>query len=98
MTQPDRIYLDNAATSWPKPDSVYAAVDHYQRKLGGPAGRSFYREAAEVERKIAQEFIERHQQSLNRLAGADGQLLDARAALSRFCRVLMNLNEFVYID
>ena len=54
MTQPDRIYLDNAATSWPKPDSVYAAVDHYQRKLGGPAGRSFYREAAEVERKIDQ--------------------------------------------
>ena len=54
MTQPDRIYLDNAATSWPKPDSVYAAVDHYQRELGSPAGRSFYREAAEVERMIDQ--------------------------------------------
>ena len=24
-----RIYLDNAATSWPKPESVYAAVDDY---------------------------------------------------------------------
>jgi cysteine desulfurase family protein len=47
-----RIYLDNAATSWPKPESVYEAVDSYQRRLGAPAGRSAYREAAEVERMI----------------------------------------------
>ena len=26
-----RIYLDNAATSWPKPESVYQAVSDYQR-------------------------------------------------------------------
>jgi len=53
MAPPDRIYLDNAATSWPKPETVYAAVDRYQRELGAPAGRSGYREAAEVERLIA---------------------------------------------
>lgn len=47
-----RIYLDNAATSWPKPESVYAAVDHYQRRLGAPAGRSSYREASQVERLV----------------------------------------------
>ena len=47
-----RIYLDNAATSWPKPDAVYRAVDHYQRQLGAPAGRSSYAEAADVERMI----------------------------------------------
>ena len=34
----NRIYLDNAATSWPKPETVYAAVDDYQRRLGAPAG------------------------------------------------------------
>lgn len=49
----DRIYLDNAATSWPKPTQVYDIADHYQRALGAPAGRSAYREAAEVERLIA---------------------------------------------
>lgn len=49
-----RIYLDNAATSWPKPDAVYRAVDDYQRRLGAPAGRGSYREADEVERTIAQ--------------------------------------------
>ena len=27
-----RIYLDNAATSWPKPEAVYAIVDRYQRR------------------------------------------------------------------
>jgi cysteine desulfurase family protein len=56
MTQPPplppRIYLDNAATSWPKPESVYDAVDHYLRHLGAPAGRSGYAEAAEVSRRI----------------------------------------------
>ncbi len=49
-----RIYLDNAATSWPKPESVYAAVDHYQRQVGAAAGRSPYREAVEVTRQIEQ--------------------------------------------
>lgn len=33
------VYLDNAATSFPKPETVYAAVDHYQRRIGAAAGR-----------------------------------------------------------
>jgi len=49
----DRIYLDNAATSWPKPVSVYEAVDRYLRSNGAPAGRGAYGEAAEVERMVA---------------------------------------------
>jgi cysteine desulfurase/selenocysteine lyase len=48
----DRIYLDSAATSWPKPEPVYVAVDHYLRHLGAPAGRSGYAEAAEVSRLV----------------------------------------------
>jgi cysteine desulfurase / selenocysteine lyase len=54
MPDEPRIYLDNAATSWPKPESVYEAVDRYQRHLGVAAGRSAYREANEVERMIEQ--------------------------------------------
>ena len=49
---PDRIYLDNAATSWPKPDTVYTAVMHALQVLGAPAGRSTYRQASEVERLL----------------------------------------------
>lgn len=52
--KPDRIYLDNGATSWPKPEAVYAEVDQYLRTLGAPAGRGAYGQAAEVERKIQQ--------------------------------------------
>lgn len=52
MNAPERIYLDNAATSWPKPDAMIKAVEQYLRELGAPAGRSGYREAAEVERRI----------------------------------------------
>jgi len=52
MAAGDRIYLDNAATSWPKPDSVYSSIDRYQRKLGAPAGRSAYQEAGDVERLV----------------------------------------------
>ena len=48
-----RIYLDNAATSWPKPESVYKAVERYQREVGVAAGRSAYRDADEVHRIIA---------------------------------------------
>jgi cysteine desulfurase / selenocysteine lyase len=47
-----RIYLDNAATSWPKPPAVYEAVDHYLRNVGVAAGRGAYREAIEVERLV----------------------------------------------
>ena len=48
-----RIYLDNAATSWPKPEAVYRAVEHVLRELGAPAGRSAYAEAVEVERLVS---------------------------------------------
>lgn len=52
MPSSDRIYLDNAATSWPKPATVYDAIDRYQRFNGAPAGRGAYGEAVEVERLV----------------------------------------------
>ncbi|MFC2010830.1 aminotransferase class V-fold PLP-dependent enzyme [Chloroflexota bacterium] len=33
------IYLDNAATSWPKPESVYQTMDEFLRNKGGNPGR-----------------------------------------------------------
>lgn len=47
-----RIYLDNAATSWPKPEAVYEAVDCYQREVGATTGRGAYREADETMRRV----------------------------------------------
>ncbi len=33
------IYLDNAATTFPKPERVYSAADEFYRRFGGNAGR-----------------------------------------------------------
>ena len=32
-------YFDNAATTYPKPDTVYQYMDEYYRSSGGSAGR-----------------------------------------------------------
>jgi cysteine desulfurase family protein len=47
-----RIYLDNAATSWPKPEPVYQAVDRYQREVGAAAGRAGYRDAQKAQQVV----------------------------------------------
>ena len=39
-------YFDNAATTFPKPECVYQAMDTYYRQAGGSAGRGNYRGAA----------------------------------------------------
>ncbi len=49
-----RIYLDNAATSWPKPPAVVAAVVDYLQRVGAAAGRGAYSEAAEADRLVGQ--------------------------------------------
>lgn len=54
MLQRSRVYLDNAATSWPKPSSVYDVVDDYHRRLGASVGRGGYAEAEEVGQAVAQ--------------------------------------------
>ncbi|HVC93933.1 MAG TPA: aminotransferase class V-fold PLP-dependent enzyme [Pirellulales bacterium] len=61
-----RIYLDQAATSWPKPEAVYRAVERYQRESGAAAGRGSYADAVEVG-----ESVERARRDLARFIGAD---------------------------
>ncbi|MDY0041703.1 MAG: aminotransferase class V-fold PLP-dependent enzyme, partial [Desulforhabdus sp.] len=42
------VYLDNAATSYPKPKSVYRMVDHALRNVGASPGRGSYRQSREA--------------------------------------------------
>ncbi len=44
-----RRYLDNAATSWPKPEEVFDAWRHAARSVGAAAGRAAYRDALEAD-------------------------------------------------
>ena len=51
---PRRLYLDNSATSFPKPRAVIDAMTRYASELGASAGRGAYREAVETGDLIAQ--------------------------------------------
>ena len=42
-----RLYMDNAATSFPKPRAVIDAMVHYANQIGASAGRGAYRQALE---------------------------------------------------
>ena len=48
MKEAERIYLDNAATTFPKPESVYKALDYANRNLAFNAGRGHYAAAQKV--------------------------------------------------
>ena len=46
------IYLDNAATTFPKPEQVYCAVDHALREIGVAPGRGSYRQGLAASRLV----------------------------------------------
>ena len=46
------IYLDNASTTFPKPECVYDAVDKYNRTNAVNAGRGVYAKAVEASRMV----------------------------------------------
>ena len=48
------IYLDNAATSFPKPPAVLAEMTHYATAIGASPGRSSHRLAADAGRLVFQ--------------------------------------------
>ncbi|MFI4854056.1 MAG: aminotransferase class V-fold PLP-dependent enzyme [Phycisphaerales bacterium JB065] len=64
----ERVYFDNAATSFPKPASVVRAMTDYATRLGASPGRGAYREAQESA------------QILSRCREAIRKLLNARSA------------------
>ncbi|MBI5117662.1 aminotransferase class V-fold PLP-dependent enzyme [Candidatus Poribacteria bacterium] len=58
------IYLDNAATSFPKPDPVIEAVMRYMREIGASPGRSSHRLG-----RLADETVFKARRALARLFG-----------------------------
>lgn len=42
------IYLDNAATSWPKPEETLRAMEEFMRRIGANPGRSGHRLSIEA--------------------------------------------------
>ncbi len=50
----EHYYLDNAATSWPKPECVYEFMDQFYRGYGVNPGRAGHELAVEAEKMISQ--------------------------------------------
>lgn len=65
LTKSARFYLDHAATGWPKPESVYRAVETQMRAGGAAAGRGSYGEALR-----SNAILSRCRQRAARLLGA----------------------------
>ncbi len=50
----EHYYLDNAATTWPKPETVYATMDSFFRGYGVNPGRAGHELAVEAEKMITE--------------------------------------------
>ncbi len=48
MNEPEKTYLDAAATSFPKPEAVYRQTNEYARRIGIGNDRGHYRESREA--------------------------------------------------
>ncbi len=65
---PARLYMDNAATSFPKPNVVLEAMTDYATRLGASPGRGAYAEARE-----AGELMQRCRQRINALINGEDE-------------------------
>lgn len=66
MAMPDGgVYLDNASTSFPKPDVLWQSARDYLTGIGASPGRASYRQARQ-----ADDIVERARAALARLIGA----------------------------
>ncbi len=65
----DKIYFDNAATSWPKPDAMIKAMIEFNSNVGANPGRSGHRLSVEAGR-----IIYNARETIAHLFGADDPL------------------------
>jgi len=91
-------YLDNAATSFPKPENVYKAVNYALRNCSGNPGRSSHKPAME-----SSELIYKTRESIAELFEADAAervtfTLNATHAINAALRGLPNHNGTILIS
>lgn len=83
------IYLDNAATTYPKPERVYSFMDEFYRKHGVNTGRSKYSEAS-----IATNIVKDTRKDLLKLfnASIDRSVVFTSSATEALNIILQGLN------
>jgi len=91
------IYFDNAATTYPKPESVYKAMDNGIREIGVNIGRSSYKQAIK-----AYKIYDETKKMLINLSNCGGEVVFTASATNAFNKIIFGLNieknANVYID
>lgn len=83
------IYLDNAATTYPKPEAVYEALDQANRELAFNAGRGSYKKAHEVS-----EMIQDTRNMLGELVGVSGYCVSFESSATEALNIIINGIDF----
>lgn len=80
------IYLDNAATTYPKPENVYKTIDYANRNLAFNAGRGSYKEASAVS-----ELIQSTRDKLASLVkGANANMVSFESSATEALNIIIN--------
>ena len=79
------IYLDNAATTYPKPEEVYKALDHANRNFAFNAGRGSYPSARSVT-----ELIQETRQLLGDLLKVPGNTVSFESSATEALNIIIN--------
>jgi len=78
------IYLDNAATTYPKPEEVYRTVENANRNYAFNAGRGTYKEAHQT-----LEMIEETRQLLGNLIGVSGSTVSFESSATEALNIII---------
>ena len=79
------IYLDNAATTYPKPECVYQALDEANHNMAFNAGRGTYSEASRVADMIMQA-----RESVASLVGTTGETVSFESSATEALNIIIN--------
>ena len=79
------IYLDNAATTYPKPECVYEALDRANRTLAFNAGRGSYKEA-----KIVSDMIDETRKQIADLAKTSSDHVFFESSATEALNIIIN--------
>lgn len=83
------IYLDNSATTYPKPEEVYEALDFANRNLAFNAGRGNYRKSTEIA-----EIIEETRNKIGSFVGVDGSRVVFTSSATESLNLIINGIDF----
>ncbi len=79
------IYLDNAATTYPKPTCVYEALDYANRHLAFNSGRGLYKEA-----KIVSDLIDDTRRKIAEMIDVDSKKVYFESSATEALNIIIN--------